>query len=76
MQDHATPPTSESTKEFFRQHNIKVLDWASSSPDCNLIKHLWAIMVRRVYEGGKVYHNIEDLKDAIQKNSGMSWILS
>ena len=24
-------------------------------------------MVRRVYEGGKVYHNVEDLKDAIPK---------
>ena len=25
------------------------------------------MMVRRIYEGGKVYHNDEDLKDAIQE---------
>ena len=37
MQDSALPHTFESTKEFFRQHNIKVLDRAASSPDCNPI---------------------------------------
>ena len=66
MQYNATQHTSESTNEFFGQHNIKVLDWAASSPDCNPIEPLWAIMVRRAYENGKVYHNVEDLKDAIQ----------
>ena len=39
MQDNATPHTSESTKEFFRQQNIKVLDWAASSTNCNPIEH-------------------------------------
>ena len=67
LQDNATPHASESTKEFFRQHNIKVLGWAASSRDYNRIEHLWAILVRRVYEGGKVYHFVEDLKDAMQK---------
>ena len=63
---HPSPQRSFSDK----QHNIKVLDWAASSPDCNPIEHLWAIMVRRVYKGEeklKRYHNVEDLKDAIQK---------
>ena len=66
MQDNATPHTSQSTLEFLEDKNIDVLEWAPHSPDCNPIEHLWAIIVRRIYEGGK-YRTIEDLKNAIKR---------
>ena len=66
MQDNATPHTSQSTLKFLEDKNIDVLEWAPHSPDCNHIEHLWAIIVRRIYEGGKEYRTIEDLKNAIK----------
>ena len=60
MQDNASPHTSQSTLKFLEDNNIDVLEWAPHSPDCNLIKHLWAIIVR--YEGGKKYRTLEDFK--------------
>ena len=54
MQDNATPHTSQSTLKFLEDKNIDVLEWAPPhSPGCDPIEHLWAIIVRRIYEGGK-----------------------
>ena len=66
LQDNATPHTSQSTLKFLEDKIIDVLEWAPHSPDCNHIEHLWAIIVRRIYEGGKEYRTIEDLKNAIK----------
>ncbi|OAF70371.1 Autophagy-related protein 9 [Intoshia linei] len=51
---------------FICENNIQVLDWPPYSPDCNPIENLWAIMVRRLYPGTKVYHNNIELKAEIK----------
>ena len=66
LQNNATPHTSQSTLKFLEDKNIGVLEWAPHSPDSNHIGHLWAIIVRRFYEGGKEYRTIEDLKNAMK----------
>ena len=62
MQDIAKPHTSQSTLKFLEDKNVDVPEWAPHSPDCNPIEHLLAIILRRIYEGGKKYQTVEDLK--------------
>ena len=45
--------------------NVTVINWPSSSLDLNFMENLWGILVRRVYEGGKQYVNVLELKAVI-----------
>ena len=45
QQDNAPPHTARSTKAFFAQKNIVVLqNWPPHSPDLNVIENIWAYM--------------------------------
>ncbi len=48
QQDLAWPHTSVSTKNWFRQRNIKVFPWPPNSPDTNPIENLWGIMKKNL----------------------------
>ena len=48
--DLAPAHKAKKTKEFFEQRNIKVLEWASNSPDLNIIEFVWQVMKKRVQE--------------------------
>ena len=65
QQDNARIHTSRSSTGWFRKNNVRVLDWASRSPDANPIENLWGILAQRVYEGGRQFSNISQLKQAI-----------
>ena len=41
IQDNALVYTVKKVTEWFKDHEISVLDWAPYSPDLNPIKHIW-----------------------------------
>lgn len=65
QQDNSAVHTAIEMEEFWEKTGIDILDWPSCSPDLNPIENLWGWMVRKIYEGGKIYKNISDLKVAI-----------
>lgn len=67
QQDNAAIHTSSYTKEFLRSHNVDVLDWPACSPDLNPIENLWGLMARRVYQNGRQFHDVAELKTAIKE---------
>lgn len=66
QQDNAPIHKSRSTKLWFAEHFIQVLDWPACSPDQNPIENLWGLLVRKVYEDNRHFETIEELKLAIQ----------
>ena len=40
QQDNNLKHTSKMAQEWFRKNKLDVLDWASSSPDMNIIEHV------------------------------------
>ena len=66
QQDNARPHSANSTKEFFRAMDIYVMEWPPYSPDLNPIENLWGILSRSVYNNGRQYSNVNELKTAIK----------
>ena len=64
--DNAPSHTAISTKNWL-QNKIDCMDWPSVSPDLNPIENMWGILSQRVYQGGKVYENVRQLRLAILK---------
>ncbi|GJE98764.1 transposase [Phanerochaete sordida] len=48
QQDNDPKHTSKLGTQWFRENHITVLDWPSSSPDMNIIEHVWAILDAKV----------------------------
>ena len=67
QQDNASVHTSHLAKEWFAANNVSVLPWRAKSPDMSPIETMWSILVRKVYEKGKQYFNMDDLVRAIRK---------
>ncbi len=47
------------------RNNIRLLDWSALSPDLNPMENTWSILSRKIYENGKQYTSVNDLKTAI-----------
>lgn len=53
-------------KEWFEERNIDLLDRYALSPDLNPIENCWDMLARTVYDDGKQYRSVEELKESIQ----------
>ena len=65
MQGNAPIHVAKSSKKFFEERRIALLDYPACSPDLNLIENCWGCLSWKVYKGGRQYHWVNDLKEAI-----------
>ncbi len=65
QQDGAPCHTSKMMKEFFVEHEIKLLKWTAQSPDFNPIEHIWAFMKRKL--GNQKFGSFYELKQEIMR---------
>ncbi len=65
QQDLAHAHTAKSTKSWFNDHGVTVLDWPVNSPDLNPIQNIWAIVKRKMRDIRP--NNADDLKAAIKE---------
>jgi DDE superfamily endonuclease/Tc3 transposase len=63
--DNASIHKSSMTTEWLANENIDVMRWPACSPDLNPIENLWSIMARVVYNEGRQYSSIKDLKEGV-----------
>ena len=63
--DLAPAHRAKKTKEFLEQRNIKVLEWASNSPDLIIIEFVWQVMKKRVQEDHP--RTVEELKATLRQ---------
>ena len=63
QQDNWTVHTASTSRAWFDNHGIDLLDWPAWSPDLNPIEELWNDLKRRVY--GKHPQTMEELERII-----------
>ena len=67
QQDGDSKHTSYLAKEWFEDHQIKVLDWPAQSPDLNPIEHLWSHLKRRVNSYENPAKGITELWERVER---------
>ena len=65
QQDGAPIHRARRTISWIQARKIAILEWPACSPDLNIIENVWGFMVHKIYEGNKIYNNVNELKKAI-----------
>lgn len=67
QQDNAPIHEAKSTLACFVERGIRLFnDWPAKSPDMNIIKNLWSLLARKVYENSRQYNNKAESMDGIK----------
>ncbi len=61
MQDNASCHKSKRTLQWFKDHNLTLLDWPPQSPDMNPIENLWKYLDTQVRMRQHEIFNVDDL---------------
>lgn len=68
QQDGASIHTAKGVKNWFAANNVRVLPWPAKSPDLNIVENIWAMLVRQVYDGGKQFESLSELREALNNS--------
>ena len=66
MQDNAPVHVSRSTRDWLQSHQVPLMEWPPRSPDCNPLENAWGQLARKVYENGRQFESVTQLKEAIR----------
>ena len=66
-QDNDPKHTSKRAKKRFQDENIQLLPWPASSPDQNIIEHVWDHLDRRIRARPVQPRNLDHLWDILQE---------
>ena len=44
---------------------IKIMEWPARSPDLNPIENLWGILAKEVYQDGRQFDRVSELRDCV-----------
>ena len=67
QQDNDPKHTSRRAQEWFEENRVTVLPWPASSPDMNLIEHVWDMLDRKVRSRRRLPSNLDDLWRILQE---------
>ncbi len=65
QQDNAAAHSALHTRDFFADEGITDLPWPAKSPDMNCIENAWGELSRRLYDGGRQFDTVSDLREAL-----------
>ena len=65
QQDYAAINNVSITKKYLLEQKIRHLDHPACSRNLNPIENFWGLIVAKVYEGGRQYSAISELKNTI-----------
>ena len=68
QQDNASIHSAQTTKRFFQEQDVQVMEWPAKSPDLNPIENMWGVLARAVYASGRQFQTKADLISTIERS--------